>query len=403
MLKISLISGVDHAFEAEDSYSFLYYGTRLAGFINRRLFLSSEWWAGHFTGDMDKAVGSHLVDSWYQFSDDETELFLDNMRARITYRGKDDYWSVSLGRGKHQLGSNIGGSIILNDDCNDYGYISSKFHFKGFYVSYLHGALIPDSTRMNNSNEVADKFIAIHKIGWTPTSNFEIFAGEEIIYANRSFDLNYLLPHTFWRATEHNLSDRDNALIFLGTNYRPLDRVLLYANFLLDELKKSEIFNNWWGNKYAFQIGTSFNLIPHRSAVISFELTAIRPWVYTHYLLENRFSHDDVSLGFPSGSNLIQYTAEINFVALPGLNLNTRLYYKRQGSVGNSYTINYNDRPSDKAEWLEGDITDTFQITPVITWQLLSHHSIKVGYSWQHIRNNDASNSQIYLSYQAAY
>ena len=320
MLNFSLISGVDHVLEDEASYSFLYYGTRLAGFINRRLFFTSEWWAGHFTGDIDKAVGSNLIDSWYQFPDDGSELYLDNMKARITYRGKGDFWTVSLGRGKYQLGSNIGGSIILNDACNDYGYFSSKFKFKKFYVSYLHGALIPDSTSINNLKNVADKFIAVHKIGWTPTSNFEIFAGEEIIYANRSLDPSYLLPHTFWRATEHNLSDRDNALIFLGSNYRPVPGVLLYANFLLDELKKSKIFTKWWGNKYAFQLGSSFVLSEPRNASISCEFTAVRPWIYTHYQLENRFSHDDISLGFPSGSNLIQYTAEINFNVLPVLN-----------------------------------------------------------------------------------
>lgn len=403
MLKFSLLTGIDWVTRENKDYNLVYYGTRLSGYISQRLFLSSEWWAGHFSGALQEAETSTLIDSWTNLSDAETELYLDNISGRLTYRGKGDDWSLSLGRGRHQIGSNLGGSIILNDASNEYGYLSSKLVFKDVYFSYLHGHLIPDSTTINNLKKVADKYIAIHKIGWTPSANFEIFAGEEIIYANRSLDLSYLVPHIFWRATEHNLSDRDNAMIFLGANYKPQKNLLLYFNFLLDELKKSEILGNWWGNKYALQIGSSCIFDPARSGRVSLELTAVRPWVYTHYLLENRFSHDDVSLGFPGGSNLIQYTAELNYDLLAGLNFNTQTYYRRQGSVGNSFTINYYDRPSDQADWLEGKISDSVMIRPVITWQILAHHTIKAGYSWHYNRNADTSDAEIYLSYQAVY
>ncbi|MFC1888117.1 hypothetical protein ACFLYK_04845 [Candidatus Cloacimonadota bacterium] len=402
MLKISLFSGFDYFVRDNDSYSFMYYGTRMAAHINSRLFITGQCWAGHFSGDMAYAEGSSLIDSWYKFSDDDKALYLDNVSGSITYRGAGDFWSVSIGRNKYEIGSNIGGSVILNNDCNEYGYFSTKFIFPHVYISYLHAALIPDSARFDNK-DFADKFIAVHKIGWTPYKNFELFAGELMVYANRSLDLNYLLPHSFWRVTEHNLSDRDNALIFTGLNYKPKPDLHLYFNFLLDELKKKEFFGDWWGNKYAFQLGASYTFDIKRSGIMSLEFTAIRPWLYTHYIQENRYSHNDISLGFPSGSNLIQYTAELCYDLLPSLNFNTRISYLRQGSVGNSFTINYNDRPSDEAEWLEGDIIDSAIISPTLTWQFLAHHKVRSGIKHEYNRNDDTTCTELYLSYQALY
>jgi hypothetical protein len=406
LLKLNLYSGFEHSWQEKGNYSFLYYGTRLSGFLTKRLFFSGHWWAGHFSGDLEQAANSPLIDSWFKYSKDNSKIYLDNVSGRISYRGKGDFWSLSAGRGKHEIGSNIGGSIILNDDCNDYGYFSSKFVFPNFYMSYLHAALIPDSTGFVTSPSFSDKFMVIHKFGWTPSSKFELFAGEEIIYSNRSLDLNYMLPQLFWRAVEHNLGDRDNALIFLGLNFRPQKFTLFYFNFILDELRKAEIFSNWWGNKYAFQLGGSFTFHQERDGIVSLEFTAVRPWLYTHYILENKYSHYDISLGFPSGSNLLQYSCELNYNIFSTVNFNLNALYKRQGSVGNSFNLNYNSRPSDQAGWLEGKITDTLVLKPVLTWQMLAHHHLKAGILIQQEFGNGkekVSDSEFYFSYQALY
>jgi len=406
MLKFNIFAGLDHSHIDNKSYSFLYYGTKLTGFISKRLFFYGYWWSGHFIGNISSAEDSFLIDSWTQYSDNKKELYLDNVIGGLTYRGKGDFWTVSIGRDKYEIGSNIGGSIILNNDCNDYGYLSTKFVFDKLYVSYIHASLIPDSTRFSTDKSFPEKYIAIHKFGWKPNNSFELFLGEEIVYANRSLDLNYLLPQTFWRGIEHNLSDRDNALIFWGMNLQLGSNYLIYSNFILDEMKKSEIFSNWWGNKYAFQVGSSFTFDQENNGMLSLEFTAIRPWLYTHNILENKFSHYDISLGFPKGSNLIQYTAEFNFNILKNLNINANIYYTRQGSVGNSFNMNYNSRPSNKADWLEGEISDTFSFTPVITWEVIAHHRIKAGISLDMEllkHQEDEKNTEFYLSYQAIY
>ena len=402
LLRFSLLTGSEFAIKDDSNYYYAYYGTKLSGYINRRLFFYGYWWAGHFGGDTDYARYSPLIDSWTQNSSDSDQIHLDNITGKITYIGKGNFWSASVGRGKYEIGSNIGGSIILNDDCNDYGYFSNKFTFKELYISFLHATLIPDSTSNEDNKKYADKFLVVHKIGWTPNNNFELFLGEEVIYGDRNIEVSYLLPITFWRATEHNLADRDNVLIFAGMNWKPIDKNLIYCNFILDELRKNEIFEDWWGNKYALQMGNSYTFNQQRNLMLSLEFTAIRPWLYTHYILHNKFSHDGIGLGFPEGSNLIQFAAEFNFDLRQNLNINLHSSFTRQGSVGNNFSINYNDRPSDKADWLEGDITNRLSICPVITWQPLAHHRLKIGLFTTRIDEEELEN-EIFISYQAIY
>ena len=411
LLKFSLLTGSDFAVQDNTNYYFVYYGTKLSGYINRRLFFYGYWWAGHFAGDTDYARSSSLIDSWTQDSSDSDQIHLDNITGKITYIGKSDFWSASVGRGKYEIGSNIGGSIILNDDCNDYGYFSNKFDFKNLSISFLHATLIPDSTSADAGDDsyyyehYEDKYLVIHKIEWQPSREFKLFFGEEVIYGGRTIEPSYILPQTFWRATEHNLGDRDNMMIFTGFLWKPIHKNYLYFNFVFDELKKSEIFGDWWGNKYAIQIGNSYFFNEEKDTKLIFEFTALRPWIYTHKIIYNKYSHDGIGLGFPEGSNLIQYSGEFNYNIRTNLNLNIHASFTRQGSVGNDFSINYETRDESldyNTHWLEGEITNKLSILPVITWQPLAHHRLKIGLSSTQIEDEDMEN-EIFISYQALY
>ena len=401
LLRFSLLTGCDFVTKDSNNYYFVHYGAKLSGYIQQRLFFYGYWWAGHFAGDMNYAKSSSLIDSWTQDSSDSDQIHLDNITSKITYIGKGNFWSLSIGRGKYEVGNNIGGSIILNDDCNDYGYFSSKFNFKALSISFLHASLIPDSTSSDNTNDYTDKYLVIHKIDWKPNTRFHFFLGENVIYGDRSISPSYLLPHVFLRPIEHNLRNRDNVLIFTGINWKPIPKNIIYFNFILDELKKSEIFSDWWGNKYAFQLGNSYTFNWDKDLILTFEFTAVRPWMYTHNIMHNKFSHDGIGLGFPEGSNLIQFAGEFNFDIQKNLNINLHASFTRHGSLGNNFSINYENCPS-TAKWLEGDITDQLKISPVITWQPLAHHKLKFGMNISRTNDNDMEKEFI-ISYQAMY
>ena len=399
----NLVTGYDYYSDSDQHYDFLYYGIKMAGHMQEKIFFYTNFWAGHFSGDKDYFNHSNLIDSWTQDSDDGTQIYLDNVSGKLLYQIKP-YWSTSLGRGKYEIGNNIGGSIILNDDCNDYGYFATKFDFRKFYIHFLHATLIADSTLTGN-NDYPDKYVAIHKFGWKPNKNLEIFWGEHVIYGNRSIDPSYLIPFTYWRGTEHNLSDRDNVLIFAGFNIRPFRRDLVYMNLIIDEFSKNKILEDWWGNKYAVQIGNSYQFNRNKNNRITIEFTAIRPWLYTHKFIQNKFSNDDVGLGFPMGSNLLQYALEINWEIKRNLTCNLHGSFTRQGSVGNDFSINYESRDPEldnNTHWLEGDIIDYKNTRFIIDWRPLTHHRFRVAIALEQVDENSLMH-QFSLSYQTSY
>lgn len=406
-LYFDLFTGVDFFsnITQESKYSFVYYGTKLFANIDNSLFIDGYWWTGHFTGDDELFKTSPIYDSWSQNSDDNTQTSIDNVSGKIVYKNK--FGSLSVGRGTHVIGNNIGGSVIMNDACNDYGYFSGKLDFKKFSISLMHGTLIPDSTNVNDLGEPEykdynDKYIAVKKLEWKPNPKIHFFAGEEVIYGGRSIDPSYLLPQTFLRATEHNLRDRDNVLIFCGMNLKLFSHNTLYVNFILDELSKSKIFTDWWGNKYAVQLGNSYLINRKKDSRITIEFTAVRPWLYTHKILHNKYSHDGIGLGFPDGSNLIQVAGEINYGLLKSLTANVHSSFTKQGSLGKDFSINYETRPDDTATWLEGEKTEKIEVRTVLKWQPLTHHKMLFGHSASKIDSNIIEH-QLSISYQASY
>jgi len=113
-----------------------------------------------------------------------------------------------------------------------------------------------------------------------------------------------------------------------------------------------------------------------------------------------------VGLGFPNGSNLIQFTTELNLNILSNLLFDTNFSFIRQGSVGNNFNINYGfeieDSANETANWLEGDITNTYSGKAVISWQPLTHHKIKFGLDLKKIGNEEIR-TEFVISYFTKY
>ncbi|PID29999.1 MAG: hypothetical protein CSB55_00470 [Candidatus Cloacimonadota bacterium] len=385
----SVIGGVDYIVGKSDSYYNIYRGVRLAGDLNKNLIFTANWQAGHLKGDLDYAEKtSPLIKGFFKNEPDKTEINIDNAVGQITFLS--NYGNFAVGRGTHQITNSITSSIVTNLDVPNYGYFSWKYETSRFDISLMNASLIPDSLSREISGtgqKIYDnKYMVIHKIGYSFTEEFYTFFGEEIFYGNRSLDPSYLLPHTFLRIIEHNQMDRDNCIIFMGANWKRKEKIA-YITVLFDEMKKSEILSNWWGNKYAIQTGYGFSpfaLSGEKSRLV-LEFTAVRPWTYTHKYMINKISHNKFPMGFAYGSNLICFAGEFNLPIGKNVDFDINASFTRQGSLGNNFLINYKNAP-ETADWLEGDIINTKRLKAVINWKFNNHNSFKTGYR---IEKND--------------
>ena len=407
---LSFYAGIDYQKNSEDVLSYYNYAVLLSGKVQEHLSYYANWYMGE-VNELNSLSNSYaLADTWRQPSDDG--FYIDNLTAKIQY--DTPIGDFAIGRGKFEVGSNISGSIILNDQLNDYGYFSHKLKLDNFELSFLHTTLIVDNTFAdsmyaesglndlpNANKKMEEKHFAMHILKWNPSEELQFFAGEQVVYGGRSTDISYLLPHTFMRVTEHNLNNRDNVLIFAGMDWDIAKGNSIYANLMLDELSKTKLFTNWWANKWAFQIGDS-QKFGVRDSRVTAEFTAVRPWMYTHNVLTNKYSHEDHCLGYRNGSNILQYTVELNLDLHDRYALDLQSSYSRQGTLGNNYSINYDSRTSDEASWLEGDITDTFSAGAVLTCRFNQHNTLKLGYGLGQVRGDD-SEGNVSISYQMIY
>ncbi|MDD3283145.1 MAG: hypothetical protein PHY41_06700 [Candidatus Cloacimonetes bacterium] len=391
----NIYAGIDTDFTKQGDYHFWYKGWKLHAQAAKYFYLRTDWFNGAFYGNLDTAESDELIDGYYKRFENN-HIQHDNLNGEIAYRNNNV--QIALGRGRVQIGNNISGSIILSDNVNDYAYLLGEAQVGDFRLSMIHGSLMADSSNIAEpesayeSHSYPDKYIALHQLTWFPTKGIELFLGESVVYGNRGLDLNYLLPNGFWRAAEHNLYDRDNVMIFAGTNLRMPGGTLLYGQFALDEFSYSKFFTNWWGNKYALQAGLS-RAIP--SGKLSLEATAVRPYTYAHYTNHTMYSHDGRPLGYPQGSNVLDISMETNLAFRNYLKLDSRLSWRRKGSKGASWQDNYHDIfsgeiDSASAFWFEGKKSNEFQICSSITIPIMAHHKFLIGHDssynedWQH-------------------
>jgi len=391
---ISVIAGYEHNFTDDTDYRFWYKGWDFFARAGERLSMYSLWYNGAYYGDLDAAESDELIDGYFKRFNRRIQL--DNMNGYIQY--ETDSYSLALGRGRFQIAPSISGSIILSDNVNDYGYFLAEGRAGAFSLSFLHGSLKADSTysiydnNILNNRNYPDKFIALHQLNYRPNPNWDFYVGESVVYGNRSIDLGYLLPNSFWRAVEHNLWDRDNVLIYAGLQHRCARNITLYAQLALDEFSYSKIFSNWWGNKYALQGGIDHR---HKAGSITLELSAVRPYTYAHFQNHSMYSHDGQPLGYRHGSNVLNLSLQNHLQIMPCLEWNMQAGFSYRGSEGTSWQDNYHEifeGVIDEAEvqWFAGEINREYSISNSLNIPLTRNHTLLAGHQgkymdeWQH-------------------
>ena len=243
-----------------------------------------------------------LKDTWNQTSNGK--IYFDRSGGELAYHTK--YIDFRFAQQPINWGLGESGRLILSDYCEQYTYFNISKHWKWGTFTFIHGKLLEESALDSIDDQPIhpDKWIAAHRFEFSPWHWMSVGLTEMVIYGNRSPEWAYFIPFNFYRATEHNLRDRDNLLIAIDIEANILAGSKIYGTIMLDEFKQSKLFSDWWGNKFAYHLG--YHLVdpfglPNLS--VRFEYAAIRPWVYTHIFKVNRYINYTHSLGHWAGPN----------------------------------------------------------------------------------------------------
>ena len=179
-------------------------------------------------------------------------------------------------------------------------------------------------------NYYKNKFDVFHYLDWKIGKRFHLGLFEAIITVKDDFfDFEYFNPIIFFRPVEFSLGSEDNAL--LGTNMKFIinDRNALYGQFVLDDVIVGQLINDirhnvnpdytgeygWFANKWAAQLGfKSYDIFKLDNIDFFTEINIARPYIYSHSISKQNYSHSAQALAHPLGANFIESVSGISYL-----------------------------------------------------------------------------------------
>lgn len=248
-----------------------------------------------------------------------------------------------IGRESRLLGSGINQRMFNSDVAPPFDAFSAGYKIKNFEYRFTHGSLLAspfDSTRSVGFNsDFENKYLSQHRFALRFKKG-EIAAYEAVIYS-RTIDLAYLNPLRFLKTLEHALRDRDNSLMGADFTYRPIKNIELKGSYLLDDIVISEIGNNFWSNKAAYNLGIWFT--PNIDADFGLEYARVEPYTFSHFNYQNAVLHDELLLMGYLQPNSEKYTLATKYWLGTRYPLKINFEYLRHGkNIYNNDTLFYN-------------------------------------------------------------
>ena len=313
--------------------------------------------------------------------------------------------------------------IILSDNVPPFPMISWDKRLGNSSFSFFHGTILPAEPKGQDDAGLisfASKYLVGHRWEISITDKLNGAFTEMLVYGGRDPELVYFIPTIFLLPVQQSNTTSqaaDNILWFIEAEYFPVSGLKLYSTFIIDELRVSEIFNDWDGNRWGLQGGTHIagELFTYPTD-LRIEFTAIHPWTYTHRVpLYGTYTHHGRSLGFEHGPNSQLLLMENRWW------VNTRnrfsisyeqLKWGEEPEEDKNDEYHFGNNPNDnyilanpdyeyQTGWIIGDIQITHTIKLLWEYQLSNIIGLKMGFL--HKKGTDKSENMMSIQVNMDY
>lgn len=296
-------------------------------------------------------------------------------RGYISYSPNNNkYFNLQLGRDKHFIGDGYR-SLLLSD----YGPAYPYFRINTNIWRIQYNAWYTWMNDVSNANGIksayTNKFGTFHYLSYNVIKGLNIGLFENIVWRGtdtnqvRTFDVNYLNPVIFFRPQEYAIGSPDNSFIGLNINATILKTIKLYGQIALDEffLKEIRARQGWWGNKQGFQLGGKYiNAFGIKGLKLQGEYNQVRPYTYTHGVVQQNYSHSGTALAHPFGANFKECLGFINY-RRNNWELSAQGMYaiigkdslSAKSNVGQNIFLSYTTRPFDRGHYTTQGVKTT--------------------------------------------
>ena len=308
-------------------------GGRFRGTIGGRLGYMLQATNGVLMGDRTVALTDPHLAANVKFNDlasanfDFTEAYV---RLSFGWAG------VQFGREFTSVGTGYGDRMLLSGNAPAMDFFSVDARYRSFRFFFLHGSILADDRGSTGllveAPENASKYLALHRFQFSLFDVMNIGASEMVVYQRLTPEYAYLIPINFFKSAEHQLRDRDNALLAFDVEVFPANDWKIYGTWIIDDIMISRMGSGWWGNEFAWQAGVyATNILGWHDVDALLEYQRVEPYVYSNRVAGNDFTHNNIGLGTGLPPNADEVMAEGRWMASPWLNMRFQVAYRRHG------------------------------------------------------------------------
>jgi hypothetical protein len=231
---------------------------------------------------------------------DNGDFEFDENVAYLTFDYK--YFFLAYGREYNQWGIGHTGNVLLSSNAQLYDqvkFIIRYWRFKYTHITAFLQYISPEARESIKSQSHIDQYWSGNRLEINIGRGIQLGLSEAVIYGDRSLQIGYLNPLSFFKSIEHYYGDRDNGILGIDLEWRMVSGLKIYAEWFIDDITTTKLGTDWYGNKFAYQLGF-FIVNPFTLKDIDFmvEYDRIEPYVYTHtYMDYNKYKHYDTILG----------------------------------------------------------------------------------------------------------
>lgn len=299
------------------------------------------------------------------------------------------HFNFQVGHGKHFVGQGYR-SLLLSDNAFNYPYLritstfgKGKFQYTNLFASFMN-LLVDGQVAMHITDRLFNKKAgAFQMLNWSPHKIVQLGIFQGMVWQaadsthNQHLDFNYFNPVIGVNAMSQGLGGTNNVLVGATISVRPLKGLILYSQFVLDDIAKNRLLGSIT-NKTGYQAGfRAYNVFTLKNLSVQAEYNTARPYTYTHTKTEQSYTHYNQALAHPLGANFSEAVGFINY-RIKDFFTEIKFSYARTGADSAGYNMGADLFASNDAAFYGPNSTVNEHLQGIKT--TITHQDFRIGY-----------------------
>ena len=328
---------------------------------------------------------------------DETDAYIKTgfKYINLTYGKFENYW-----------GPGYTGSLILSNYATSYDQLKLDIEYKRFKFTSIYAYLIDYHDQHDDSLQQR-KYLAGHRLEFTPWNWLSLGLTETVVFAGRSFEPAYLNPVMFFRSAEHYLGSPDNMMMGIDFKFTLFRNVKLYGELLIDDITSPKLGTGWYGNKLGFLAGLfNADFLTIENLDCNLEYVRIEPYVYSHIKSGNSYNHYGTILGHWLDPNSDLLFMQLMYRFSKQMTIACYASLQRHGAnpkdknVGGDVNFSFRSGiDSETVYFLDGDPEKNNSFGLDFSYEIFRNFYVKINYKYHIVRRFNVQDRKV-ISYK---